>query len=55
VLLAPASIPDHVRPIKADENEEKTMTPIDFALLINASARLIAAIGKFVSAFRRRR
>jgi hypothetical protein len=48
-------MPVHVRPIKADENEEKTMTPIDFALLINASARLIAAIGKFVSAFRRRR
>jgi len=45
----------HVRPIKADENEEKTMTTIEFTLLIDAFARLAAALAVFVAAFRRRR
>ena len=31
------------------------MTTLDFALLINALARLIAALTKFVTAFHRRR
>jgi hypothetical protein len=52
---APAFSPVHVRPIKADENEEKTMTPIDFTLLIDALARLAVALATFVIAFRRRR
>ena len=45
----------HVTPIKADKNEEKTMTNIDFTLLIDALARLVAALATFVIAFRRRR
>ena len=56
VLPFPGVGPRHVRPIKADENEDKTMiTPIDFALLINACARFVAALAKFVTAFHRRR
>ena len=51
---SPALIPAHVRPIKADKHEEKTMTPIDFALLINAAARLLAALAKFVTAIRQK-
>jgi hypothetical protein len=51
----PALIPNHARPIKPDESENKSMTLIDFALLINASARLVGAIAKFVYTYRRRR
>lgn len=46
------SIP--VRPIKADERKEKTMTNIDFALLTTAIARLINALARFAKATRRR-
>jgi hypothetical protein len=42
-------------PIKADENEDKTMTTIDFTLLIDALARLAVALASLVIAFRRRR
>jgi hypothetical protein len=52
---SPALMSVHVRPIKADENEEKTMTPIDFTLLIDALARLAVALATFVTAYRRRR
>ncbi len=55
VLLKPAFDLAHVTPIKADKNEEKTMTNIDFTLLIDALARLVAALATFVIAFRRRR
>jgi hypothetical protein len=53
--LAPALRLVHVRPIKADKNEEKTMTIITSALLINALARLVAALARLVTAIRRRR
>jgi len=45
----------HVRPMKADEQEEKSMTTFEFALLINALARLITAAGQFIRNWRRRR
>lgn len=47
--------PVHVTPIKADKNEEKTMTIINIALLINALAKLIAALAEFITANRHRR
>jgi uncharacterized membrane-anchored protein len=55
VLLKPAFDLAHVTPIKADKNEEKTMTNIDFTLLIDALVRLVAALTAFVIALRRRR
>jgi hypothetical protein len=45
----------HVRPIKADENEENTMTIIDFALLTTALARLVTAVLKLITSVRQRR
>ena len=45
----------HVTPIKADKNEEKTMTILNLALLLNAIAQLIAAFAKFISAIRHRK
>lgn len=45
----------HVKPIKADEFKEKTMTTIDFTLLINALAQLVAAFAKFIRAVRHRK
>ena len=55
VLLKPAFDLAHVTLIKADKNEEKTMTNIDLTLLIDALARLVAALATFVIALRRRR
>jgi uncharacterized membrane-anchored protein len=48
-------LPRSRQPMKADKNEEKTMTNIDFTLLIDALARLVAALTTFVIALRRRR
>jgi hypothetical protein len=45
----------HVTPIKADKLRRKTMTNIDFTLLIDALARLVAVLTTFVIALRRRR
>ena len=45
------SSPPHVTPIKAGE-KEKTMSAIDFTLLINALAQLVAASAKFLTALR---
>jgi hypothetical protein len=45
----------HVTPIKADKLRRKTMTNIDFTLLIDALVRLVAALTAFVIALRRRR
>jgi len=53
--LIPAFNLGHVRPIKADENEEKTMTTADFTLLIDALTRLVAALATVVIALRRHR
>jgi hypothetical protein len=39
----------HVTPIKADELEEKTMTIIDFVLLIGSLAHVIAALAHLVT------
>jgi hypothetical protein len=41
--------------MKADENEVKTMTTIDFTLLIDALARLAVSLATFVAAYRRHR
>jgi hypothetical protein len=41
--------------MKADKNEETTMTIIDFALLIGALAHLFAALAQLVTAIRHRR
>ena len=53
--MKPAFDLAHVTLIKADKNEEKTMTNIDLTLLIDALARLVAALATFVIALRRRR
>jgi hypothetical protein len=53
--LTPAFSPVHVRPIKANENEENTMTTIEFTLLIDALARFVAVLATFVIALRRHR
>ena len=53
--LLPAFRLAHVRPIKADANEEKTMTTIDFTLLIDALTRLVAALAPFIIALRHHR
>jgi hypothetical protein len=45
----------HVTPIKADEKKEKTMTAIDFALLIGALAHLFAALAHLATAIWHRR
>jgi len=45
----------HVRPIKADEERGESMTIFEFALLMNATARLIAALGELATAIRQRR
>jgi len=55
VLLKPAFDLAHVTSIKACKNEEKTMTNIDFTLLIDALARLVAALTTFAIAIRHRR
>jgi hypothetical protein len=55
VLLKPAFGLAHVTPIKADKLRRKTMTNIDFTLLIDALARLVAALTTFAIACRRRR
>jgi hypothetical protein len=55
VLLKPAFSLAHVTPIKADKLRRKTMTNIDFTLLIDALVRLVAALTAFVIALRRRR
>ncbi len=44
----------HVRPIKADENEEKPMSILNCILLVNALARLLSALALLVAALRRR-
>jgi hypothetical protein len=46
--------PDHVTPLEADK-KEKTMTAIDFILLINALAQLLAAFAKSIRAIRHQR
>jgi len=46
---------NHVTPMKADKNEENSMTIIDFALMLNGTARLVAAVAMLISAIRRRR
>ena len=53
--LKPAFGLAHVTPIKADKNEEKTMTIINCALLISALAHLVAAVAKFIAAIRHRK
>jgi hypothetical protein len=53
--LKPAFSLAHVTPIKADQNEEKTMTIIDFALLIGALAHFFAALAQLITAIRHRR
>jgi hypothetical protein len=55
VLLKPAFDLAHVTPTKADKLRRKTMTNIDFTLLIDALARLFAALATLVIAFHRRR
>ena len=55
VLVKPAFGLPHVTPMKADTLRRKTMTNIDFTLLIDALARLVAALATFVIALRRRR
>ena len=47
--------PCYVRPIKADEQTEKTMTIIIFILPINVFKRLAKALAKIIGAVRRRR
>jgi len=41
--------------MKADENEEKVMTTIDFTLLMHAFAHLISALARIITALRRHR
>jgi hypothetical protein len=53
--LIPAFNLAHVTSIKADRNEEKTMTFITFALLLNAFANLFAALAKIIETFYHRR
>jgi hypothetical protein len=53
--LKPSLSLAHVTPMKADNNEEKTMTTIDFALLIGALAHFFAALAQLVAAIRHRR
>jgi hypothetical protein len=55
VLVKPAFGLPHVTPIKADKLRRKTMTNIDFTLLIDALVRLVAALTTFVIALRRHR
>jgi len=55
LLVKPAFGLPHVTPIKADKLRRKTMTNIDFTLLIDAIARLVAALSTFVIALRRHR
>jgi hypothetical protein len=50
--LIPAFNLAHVTPIKADRIEEKTMTIINIALLLNALASLISALATFIASFR---
>jgi len=40
-------------PLKADENEENTMSIVEIALLINALSSLITAVAKVVEVLRR--
>jgi hypothetical protein len=40
--------------MKADQNEEKTMTVINFVLLMNALAQFIVALARLIAAIRRR-
>ncbi len=47
--------PCYVRPIKADEQTEKTMTIIIFILPINTLKRFGKALAKIIGAMRRRR
>jgi hypothetical protein len=55
VLLKPDFDLAHVTPIKADKLRKKNMSNIDFTLLIDALARLVAALTTFVIALRRHR
>jgi hypothetical protein len=45
----------HVTPLGRTINEEKSMTIINFALLLNAIAQLVAALATFITTIRRRR
>lgn len=47
--------PCYVRPIKADEQTEKTMTIIILILPLKALKRLLKALAKIIDTIRRRR
>jgi hypothetical protein len=51
----PAFYLAHGMPMKARKNEEKTMTTIDLALLIDALAHFFAALAQLVTAIRHRK
>ena len=44
----------HVTPLGRTKNEEKTMTTINFTLLLTALAQLLAAIAALITAIRHR-
>jgi len=49
------AFPGSRQPIKADRTRRKTMTTVDFTLVIDALVRLVAALTAFVIALRRHR
>jgi hypothetical protein len=46
--------PVHVTPIQADEQQEKIMSIVDWALLMNAIAHLLTAAARLATSLRRR-